>query len=136
MHETSFSLLERLRQPADISAWNRFVELYTPLLYYWGRRASLQESDAADLVQDVLTLLVRKLPEFTHDRQHSFRSWLRTVTLNKYRENLRRYSAHQVQGGSELKDLPAPDAAPALRACRVTTAGSVFFCPRLNYAGT
>src|SRR5207248_2374355 len=68
MSQTPVSLLERLRRPGEEAAWMRFVELYTPLLYYWGRRAGLQEPDAADLVQDVLTLLVRKLPEFTYDR--------------------------------------------------------------------
>ena len=35
MYSTSVSLLERLRQPAQPEAWGRFVELYTPLLYYW-----------------------------------------------------------------------------------------------------
>ena len=80
MNTTSFSLLERLRQPSDSAAWDRFVELYTPLLFYWGRRAGLQSADAADLVQDVFEVLLRKLPEFQYDRQKSFRSWLRTVT--------------------------------------------------------
>ena len=61
----------------------RFVELYTPLLYYWARRVGLRRQDAADLVQDVFTLLVRKLPEFTYDRNKRFRAWLRTVTLNR-----------------------------------------------------
>ncbi len=51
MDETPASLLERLRQRADHAAWGRFVELYTPLLYYWARRAGLQQQDAADLVQ-------------------------------------------------------------------------------------
>ena len=80
MNTTSFSLLERLRQPSDSAAWDRFVELYTPLLFYWGRRAGLQSADAADLVQDVFEVLLHKLPEFQYDRQKSFRSWLRTVT--------------------------------------------------------
>jgi hypothetical protein len=32
MDTTPVSLLEQLRQPADPSAWDRFVALYTPLL--------------------------------------------------------------------------------------------------------
>jgi len=52
----------------------------------------LQSQDAADLVQDVLTLVFQKLPEFEYDASKSFRSWLRTVTLNKFRQWCRRKS--------------------------------------------
>ena len=55
MTQTPVSLLERLRQPGDQEAWQRFVELYGPLIYAWSRRAGLQDQDAADLVQDVLS---------------------------------------------------------------------------------
>lgn len=89
MQTTSLTLLEQLRQPANETAWNRFVQLYAPLLYYWARRTGLQEADAGDLVQEVLHLLVKKLPEFEHDGRHSFRAWLRTVTLNKWRDQQR-----------------------------------------------
>jgi hypothetical protein len=34
MHTTSPSLLERLRDPEERAAWERFVELYHPLRYY------------------------------------------------------------------------------------------------------
>jgi RNA polymerase sigma-70 factor, ECF subfamily len=114
MDITPASLLERLRQPADHAAWERFVELYTPLLYYWSRRAGLQQQDAADLVQDVLTLLLRKMPQFNYHGDGSFHKWLRTVMLNKLRENLRRAGARQAAGGSALDDVPAPDDAPEL----------------------
>jgi RNA polymerase sigma-70 factor (ECF subfamily) len=106
MPATSASLLERLRRPGQDAAWARFVDLYTPLLYHWARRTGLAQPQAADLVQDVLLVLLRKLPEFTYDRTKSFRSWLRTVTLNKWRENLRReHPGCAVSGG----DLSAPD---------------------------
>src|SRR4051794_10624721 len=59
MLTTPVTLLERLRRPDDPEAWGRFVELYTPLLYAWARKTGLQESDAADLVQEVFTLLLR-----------------------------------------------------------------------------
>jgi RNA polymerase sigma-70 factor (ECF subfamily) len=76
---TPVSPLDRLRQPGEADAWTRFVHLYTPLLFQWASRAGLREHDAADLVQDVLTLLVQKLPEFTYDPAKSFRGWLRTT---------------------------------------------------------
>jgi RNA polymerase sigma-70 factor (ECF subfamily) len=109
MNPTPVSLLERLRRPDERAAWDRFVELYTPLLYYWARRAGLQESDAADLVQDVFALLVQKLPEFTYEPGRSFRAWLHTVTLNKWRERHRRRAAMEAAVGEPLpEELAAP----------------------------
>jgi RNA polymerase sigma-70 factor (ECF subfamily) len=107
--ETPASLLERLRQPAQEKAWERFVELYTPLLYYWARRRTCQDLDAADLVQEVLTLLVRKLPEFTYDHQKSFHAWLRTVALNCWRNLQRRAELPRAAGAPDLADLAAPE---------------------------
>jgi hypothetical protein len=48
-----------------------------------------------------------KLPEFRYDRHGSFRAWLRTVTLNKWRENLRRRRLPTRQfDDEELAELP------------------------------
>ncbi len=104
MNTTPVSLLERLRQPDDQSAWARFVDLYTPLLCYWGRRAGLQEPDVADLVQDVFQILVRKLPTFAHDRDRTFRGWLRTVLLNQWRTKMRRRVEQPLENGEALAD--------------------------------
>jgi RNA polymerase sigma-70 factor (ECF subfamily) len=90
MSTTSISLLERLRLPDEQVAWAQFVELYTPLIFYWARNAGLQSADAADLVQDVFTVLVKQMPTFVYDEKKSFRGWLRMITLNKWRERLRK----------------------------------------------
>lgn len=86
MYTTSASLLQRLRALTQGDDWERFVRLYTPLLHRWARRLGLQDQDAADLVQDVLVVLVRKLPEFRYDRRRSFRSWMFTVLKNKWQD--------------------------------------------------
>jgi RNA polymerase sigma-70 factor (ECF subfamily) len=112
MHTTPVSLLQRLRQPAEPAAWERFVELYTPLLYFWARRRmGLPAEEAADLVQDVFALLLQKLPEFTYDQHKGFRAWLRTVMLNKWREHRRRRGVATVQAGDALADVAAPHCA-------------------------
>ena len=105
MHTTSVSLLERLREPGEQDAWKRFVQLYTPLLLHWSRDVGLDKNDSADLVQDVLLLLMKKLPEFNYDPELSFRGWLRTLTLNKWRELQRRKS---VATNIEFADRPDP----------------------------
>jgi RNA polymerase sigma-70 factor, ECF subfamily len=107
---TSETLLERLRQPNQPAAWERFVGLYTPLLLYWARRSGLQLQDAAEFVQEVLVLLVEKLPEFQYDRQKSFRSWLRTLAQNRWRDRQRRRQP-AARGGAErqVPDLTIAD---------------------------
>ena len=92
MNSTSESLLIRLKSARDDYAWSRFVDLYTPLIFYWARRTGLETNDAADLAQDVLSIVFQKLPDFEYERLGSFRGWLRTITLNKRREQLRRKS--------------------------------------------
>ncbi len=113
MNSTSASLLERLRQPNEQSAWERFVQLYTPLLCQWARHLGFQAQDEADLVQDVFTVLVRKLPEFRYDPQKRFRGWLWTVTANKARERRRRVPQPAQAGPEVLAELLArEDAEP------------------------
>jgi RNA polymerase sigma-70 factor (ECF subfamily) len=108
MHTTPISLLVRLRQPEAAEAWDRFAQLYAPLIYYWGRRKGLQPSDAQDLVQEVFATLVQKLPQFEHDGQRSFRGWLRTITLNKWRDRQRRAAPAALDpADSTLAHLPS-----------------------------
>lgn len=107
--KTPASLLERLRQPNQEQAWERFVGLYTPLLYHWARRTGCHESDAADLVQEVLTLLIRKLPEFTYDRNKTFRGWLRTVAQNCWRNLRRRAELPRAPNAPDLASVAAPE---------------------------
>lgn len=105
---TSISLLERLRSPGDQVAWAQFAAIYTPLLFYWAKRHGLQDSDAADLVQDVMATLVRTLPEFQYEQAKSFRAWLRTVTQNKWRERSRRL-ALPIEASANITDLIAEE---------------------------
>ncbi len=93
MQITPASLLFRLRSYEESAAWGRFVDLYTPLLFHWAQQLGQQESDRADLVQDVFLILWRKLPEFEYDREKSFHAWLKTIFMNRYRSRLRKRDA-------------------------------------------
>lgn len=106
---TPGSLLERLRQPFDAEAWGRFVSLYTPLIHSWARRVGLQEEDALDLVQNVFVTLLRVLPTFEYDRDRSFRRWLRTVTLNSWRNDRKRKTNRVLRGAGNASQAPGPD---------------------------
>jgi RNA polymerase sigma-70 factor (ECF subfamily) len=108
MHTTSASLIERLRQPDAHAAWTRFVWLYTPLLYAWAGRLGLSGDDAADLTQEVLTLLVRKLPAFSYDPRQRFRGWLWALTLNCWRAGRRRKALPMEADPERLAEIAAP----------------------------
>jgi RNA polymerase sigma-70 factor (ECF subfamily) len=86
MQPTSLSLLHRVQAQADADSWSRLVELYRPLIHAWLSRYHVQASDADDLTQEVLAVLVRELPRFEHSGQAgSFRAWLRTIAANRMR---------------------------------------------------
>lgn len=105
MNSTSESLLLKLKHSRDEEPWNRFVKLYTPLIFYWARQTGLQNSDAADLVQDVLSIVLQKLPFWQYNPEKSFRGWLRTVTLNRHRELGRRKRLPTDGQGSFVESL-------------------------------
>lgn len=102
MQTTSLTLLERVRQTGDQSAWNRFVSLYWPLLFAFARRAGMNDNDAADVVQDVFLVLMAELPQFEYDEaRKNFRGWLKTITVHKCRERQRRRVLAAAQGGDD-----------------------------------
>jgi RNA polymerase sigma-70 factor, ECF subfamily len=103
---TPASLLDRLGKSHEADAWDRFVELYSPLLFHWAKQLGQQDSDAADLVQDVFLRLLRKLPDFQYDPQRSFHCWLKTLFLNQHHERHRSRKALPVGDHTEL---PSPD---------------------------
>jgi RNA polymerase sigma-70 factor, ECF subfamily len=93
MLTTAGSLLLQLRQPQNHVAWQRFVELYAPLLYHWLRGSGLQPADSADLVQEVFLSVFSHVPRFDRQRTGSFRAWLKTIVESKVRTFVRRRKA-------------------------------------------
>jgi RNA polymerase sigma-70 factor (ECF subfamily) len=112
MLTTPPSLLDRLRHAPERQAWDRFVDMYTPLLFAWAGRLGLSGHDAADMVQDVFTTLVEKLPEFRYDPQKSFRAWLKTVLLNRWRKHQRHQAVERRAALANLDTLAAEEQLP------------------------
>lgn len=102
--ETSASLLDRLRHSGQPEDWQQLLDIYTPLIRNWLRRYSASEQDAEDVVQEVLAVVVRKLPLFERERIGSFRSWLRTISVNCLRDSWRRDRFRpNAAGGSDFR---------------------------------
>jgi len=110
MDSTSVTLLERVKARSDADAWERLVALITPLLRDWARWLGADEEDAEDLVQEVMAVLVVKLPEFSYDRDKSFRGWLRTIATNIWRGWQRRRGAIALEDAG-LEDRAGDDPA-------------------------
>jgi RNA polymerase sigma-70 factor (ECF subfamily) len=86
MNTTSASLLGQLHV-GDENAWQRFVELYSPLIRGWLQRLSVPTHEADDLTQEVLAVVFRRMNDFQHNqRTGAFRTWLRTITVNCTRD--------------------------------------------------
>ena len=108
---TSQSLIRRA-QRNEADAWRRLSNLYVPLVYGWVRRAQLQPSEAADIVQEVFQSLLTNIGQF-HDSgpNATFRGWLWTITRNQIRLHHRRQSKRpEVTGGTDhheqIEQLP------------------------------
>jgi RNA polymerase sigma-70 factor (ECF subfamily) len=104
MADTSLSLLARIRDPSDTASWQQLIEIYDPLLRRWLRGYEVQDADADDLVQEVLTTAARELAGFQHnERPGAFRTWLRKVLVNRLRNYWRRREHPTlVAGGSSV----------------------------------
>ena len=104
MNETSLSLLARLRHSPESEGWNRLVLLYAPLLRVWLRKYDVQDSDADDLVQEVLLAVSKDLAKFEHRGQlGAFRGWLKAILVNRLRKFWRaRDRRPQARGDSDI----------------------------------
>jgi RNA polymerase sigma-70 factor, ECF subfamily len=109
---TSRSLLDCARHQ-DGQAWEKLVELYAPLVYFWCRRGQIAEQDIADVVQEVFRAVVVNIGSFRKEQPgDTFRGWLRIVTKSKLSDFYRRQSrTPPAAGGTDahcrLQQVPA-----------------------------
>ena len=86
---TSTSLLNQVRA-GETLAWNRLVNMYTPLILLWSKQHGMRGVDTEDIVQNVFVAVEKHIEEFGHNRsENSFRAWLWTITRSKIMDQLR-----------------------------------------------
>ncbi len=113
MPTTRASLLIRLRDHADSDAWQQFVQVYAPLVYRFARRRGLQDADAADLTQDVLSSVSGSVAGLDYDPSRGlFRSWLFTLAHRRLGDFLARQQK-QAAGSGDSQTLAQLHAVPA-----------------------
>ena len=64
---TRASLLERMRDWQNQTSWQEFFDLYWKLIYGVARKAGLSDSEAQDVVQEVLVHVAKQMPTFRFD---------------------------------------------------------------------
>ncbi len=113
--ETRTSLILRLQNAGDVTAWDEFVELYGRVLYRTAAVRGLQSADAENLVQEVLFAVARSVSKWLErpDRG-SFRAWLLTIARNEAADILERQFIRSAGGENNLSTetlnaVPAPD---------------------------
>lgn len=78
------TLLERLRDPADRDAWERFATRYREMIVDFARRVGLSTWDADDVAQGVLLDLSRSLRGFEYRPERGrFRDYLGVVVRRR-----------------------------------------------------
>ena len=102
---TQSSLLIRIRDERDRDSWSQFVKIYTPLVYGFLRKRGLQDADAADLAQEVMSQVAIAVKSFDYRRERgSFRSWLFTIVRNRL-ANFWRGRASRPRGTGDTRTL-------------------------------
>jgi RNA polymerase sigma-70 factor, ECF subfamily len=105
------SLLLRVRNATDATAWDAFVRIYGPLIYSYCRRKNLQENDAADVAQEVLTRVSKAIRNFEYDpTKGRFRDWMGRITHNEIVrfQQCRNHQNKQISDGNVLEVVSGP----------------------------
>lgn len=98
---TSKSLIAKVQQD-DPQAWERLVNLYSPLVYFWCRESGLPTPDLNDVFQEVFHTLAKNISKFQPIEKGTFRGWLRTMTRNKINDHFRKNGREpKPTGGTE-----------------------------------
>src|SRR6185436_7583580 len=96
------SLLARLKDWSQQTAWREFDHDYAPLLRNVARKAGLADVEADEVVQETLIAVAKKIGEFQHaGNRGSFRAWLYQQARWRIADQFRvrgRVNSHQTLG--------------------------------------
>jgi RNA polymerase sigma-70 factor, ECF subfamily len=108
------SLLIRIRDARDIEAWQAFVDTYLPMIYRYARRMSLQDADAADVCQDVLSEVARCIRTFEYSPERGrFRDWLGILVRRKVLRFRKKIDRGAVESGRDDWEEPQSNSCDA-----------------------
>ena len=94
---TRQTLLFKIRNQYDDSAWDEFIHFYRPYVYRVIQNLNCKSSDIEDILQEVMLIAWKMLPEFEYDSSKGrFRSWLCTVARRTFFTFVNRSNKNEV----------------------------------------
>jgi RNA polymerase sigma-70 factor (ECF subfamily) len=107
---THRTLLARLADVQDQTAWRDFHDRYVDLIRGYGQRRGLPPASSDDLVQEVLLALRKSMPGFTYDpARGAFRGYLKAVVGSIIHRRFRQNDSRPCLPIDECTDSSAAD---------------------------
>ncbi len=108
--DTRATLIARLHDANDATAWVEFCAIYEPTTYRIARQFGLQDADAREVTQNVLVTVSRKIHLFDTGQKGRFRAWLATIAKHAAIDLIRQRTLTAV-GGTDFmrKASEVPD---------------------------
>ncbi len=103
--DTQYSLIGRLGDAEDASAWEFFQDCYQSTIYRLARARGLQPDEARDVVQEVMLAVHRQAMQWKPSgHRGSFRAWLAETTRRQAFASLR----FRAKNGRSLIEIDEP----------------------------
>ena len=81
--KTRQTLIQKVKNQHDENSWKEFADLYSPYLARVLLNLNVSTSDCDDLIQKILLVCWKKLPDFEYDPDRAlFRTWLSSIAKN------------------------------------------------------
>ncbi|MCM8525407.1 MAG: sigma-70 family RNA polymerase sigma factor [Lentisphaeraceae bacterium] len=114
-YNTRQTLLIKLRDQYDDSAWKEFLEFYRPYIYRVVQNfKNIQTADREDIIQNVMVIAWKRLPTFEYKKDKGgFRYWLSKVTQNAvyayWNKNTKNSFFDEAENAAELQNGLDPE---------------------------
>src|SRR5438876_7017588 len=106
---TRQTLLARLKDLGDQASWRQFFDTYWRLIHATALKAGLTNTEAEEVVQEVMIAAAKKMPEFTYEPgKDSLKGWRLAVTRWKVADQFRK--REKVEQASSLRGAVSKEA--------------------------
>jgi len=96
--KTRITLLDEIKAAHNSDRWSEFFSNYGQLLSQWLVAQNVPLTDADDIRQETMLVVLKELPNFDHNgRTGAFRNWLRQILTNRIRRHWEKKKSRKEQ---------------------------------------
>lgn len=103
---TKQTLIQRVQNPDDKSAWDDFVSYYKTFIEMVLNKSRISLNESDDLVQEILLKIWKGLPKYEYRKEQAkFRTWLSVLirnTMLNYLDKIKRKNPGKVELNEEV----------------------------------